>query len=88
MDPILKALRDYRLHASPEKKAADLKWLETECIAGVDAFAYLRRLSITDWATRLVSITPTQSFTINPEYNLDFSLSIRPDYADTCRFYV
>lgn len=47
MDPILKALRDYRLQASPEKKAADLKWLETECIAGVNARAYMRELSVT-----------------------------------------
>lgn len=51
MDPILRALRDYRLHASPEQKAADLKRLETECIAGVDAFAYLHHLARIEQAT-------------------------------------
>lgn len=87
MDPILKALRDFRLYASSEQKAADLRRLESECIAGVDAFAYLRSLSNSDRAMHFVTHSLTQSFTINPEYTLDFSLSYFT-YADTGRFYV
>ena len=41
MDPVLKALNDYKETASAQQKAADLARLETECLSEVDAAEYI-----------------------------------------------
>lgn len=46
MDPVLEALENYRLSASPEQKADDLRRLESECQSAVDAYGYVHMATL------------------------------------------
>lgn len=70
MDPILKALRDYRLNASSEQKAKDLARLERECLSLVDAHYYI--YAVTAY-TLPRQVHEEFNFDLSPDYSLDFS---------------
>lgn len=82
MDPVLNALKQYRLTASLEKKAEDLARLEDECISNIEAKQYVRAVTIQS-QKHTVQINELVNYNLNPDYNLDFSLSITC-YVDTC----
>lgn len=82
MDPVLKALEHYRTAASPSQKAADLSQLEKECLSTVDAYQYVCEMAIPSSGFSSQQEL-TINYNLNPDYNLDFSLSTR-SYAYRC----
>ena len=81
MDPVLEALEHYRATATPSQKAADLSRLEKECLSTVDAYQYVYAITI-----QSLGHSNQQEFinyNMNPDYDLDFSLSERP-HVHTC----
>ncbi|MDE6270154.1 MAG: hypothetical protein K2M12_04780 [Muribaculaceae bacterium] len=82
MDPVLKALADYRLTATPQQKAEDLAKLEKECLSTIDADQYVYAVTIQSQKK-----SPQQhelvNINLNPDYNLDFSLYTTA-YGHTC----
>lgn len=73
MDPVLNALKHYRLTTSPQKKAEDLARLESECLSTVDANQYVRAVTIQ--SQQHIKKNELVNYNLNPDYNLDFSLS-------------
>lgn len=78
MDPVLRALEHYRTTASPTQKAADLCQLEKECLSAVDAYLYVSEITMQSPG---FSVKQDLNYNLNPDYDLDFSLSLRP-YAN------
>jgi hypothetical protein len=72
MDPVLAALRHYRVSASEEQKAIDLARLENECLSSVDAYEYVYAISVQ--TKRHSNQQELVNYNMNPDYNLDFSL--------------
>lgn len=73
MDPVLETLEHYRVTATPDQKAADLSQLEKECLSTVDAYQYV--YAITIQSSGHSNHQELINYKINPDYNLDFSLS-------------
>ena len=72
MDPVLAALRHYRVNTSEKQKAIDLGRLENECRSSVDAYEYV--YAITVQTNRHSNRQELLNYNINPDYCLDFSL--------------
>ena len=81
MDPVLKALEHYRATATPSQKAVDLSRLEKECLSTVDAYQYV--YAITIQSSGYLNQQEFINYNVNPDYDLDFSLSKRA-YVHNC----
>ena len=82
MDPVLSALRQYRICASDTQKATDLNRLENECLSTVDAYDYVYAVTIQN--KRHSNPQELVNYNMNPDYNLDFSLYYKPYGYSRC----
>ncbi len=81
MDPVLEALEHYRVTATPDQKAADLRQLEKECLSTVDAYQYVYAMTIQ--SSGHSNHSQFVNYNMNPDYDLDFSLSNK-SHANNC----
>ena len=70
MDPVLAALRHYRICTTEEQKAEDMAILEAECHSTVDAYDYVYTMTIQ--SQRHSNQQELVNYNMNPDYNLDF----------------
>jgi hypothetical protein len=82
MDPVLVALKHYRVCASEKQKSADLNRLENECLSTVDAYDYVYAITIQN--KRHSNQQELVNYNMNPDYNLDFSLYIISNGYSRC----
>lgn len=72
MDPVLSALRQYRIQTTEDQKVMDLSRLENECLSTVDAYEYV--YAVTIQSKRHSIQQELVNYNLSPDYNLDFSL--------------